>query len=265
MGTRLTSLDINFYSNTDNITPTMADLSGVFHRFFNAAKNIIAIHIGFLSKTPLDLDLEALFHNIRWKPLRKLSIQGWRLNAQEIINLARRHRYQLRDFRLRGIYLRPGGRWRDILSVLREEMDQLDRLDLREIDYAAYFDLVAVSNGVEVFDDYDYPASVQVHVPSSLTVTAGTEEEPGVVLSPATYTPLGLGLGPDGPPDLVCGKNAAFGRVSVERVRALGVEDLGDDGVHVLHEQMPLWEAWVLAGSLRARRTGNGRVHGWSM
>jgi hypothetical protein len=141
-------------------------------------------------------------------------------------------------------------------------MDQLDRLDLREIDYAAYFDLVAVSNGVEVFDDYDYAAPVQVHVPSSLTVAAGTEEVPGVVLSPATYTPLGLGLGPDG---RVCGKMGTFGRVSVERVRALGVEDLGDDGVHVLHEQMPLWEAWVLAGSLRARRNGNGRVHGWSM
>ncbi|OQD84270.1 hypothetical protein PENANT_c013G09806 [Penicillium antarcticum] len=249
MGTRLTSLDINFHSHNENITSTMADLSGAFHRFFTAAKNLIAIHIGFLSKTPLDLDLETVFHNIRWKTLRKLSIQGWRLHASEIINLARRHRFQLRDFGLVGIYLRSGGRWVDILSFLREEMDQLERLDLRDIDYAAYFDaVVGANNGVEVFDDYPLP----VQVPSLLDV-AGAEGE---------SVTSELGLGPDGP-----GVMGGYGRVSIEKVWALGVGDLGDDGVHVLHEQMPLWEAWVLAEDVRARRNGNGngRVHGWSM
>lgn len=266
LASRLTSLDINFHSNTDNITPTMADLSGVFKRFFMAAKNLVAIHIGFLNKTPLDLHLEDLFHSIRWKTLRKLSIQGWRLSAGEIIDLVRRHRCQLREFRLVGIYLRPGGRWCDVLDVLRGEMEQLERIDLRDIDYAAYSDLVAGAHaGVEVFDDYTLP--IQIHGPasSSVAVAAGAE---GVqeVEGEGTSTPVDLGLaGPDGlgPTEVVYGKNGIFGRVTVERVLALGVEDLGDDGVHVLHEQMPLWEAWVLAGSVRARRLG--RVHGWSM
>ncbi|KAJ5696657.1 hypothetical protein N7536_007069 [Penicillium majusculum] len=248
MGGRLTSLDINFHSTTD-ITATMADLSEVFHRFFVAAKNLIAIHIGFLGKTPLDLDLELLFHHIRWKTLRKLSIQGWRLSADEIIALARRHSPQLRDFRLLGVYLRPGGQWRDVLVVLREEMEQLERLVLKDIDYAAHFDSVAVSNGVEVFDDY--PAGP---VPSSFTVATSTSS---AVQSPTT-TPLAS----DGLPALVGGRRLPLGRTSLERLRALSSEDLGDDGVHVLREQMPLWEAWVISAPHQVKR--NGQPH-WSM
>ncbi|KAJ5876976.1 hypothetical protein N7455_000441 [Penicillium solitum] len=248
MGGRLTSLDINFHSTTD-ITATMADLSEVFHRFFVAAKNLIAIHIGFLGKTPLDLDLELLFHHIRWKTLRKLSVQGWRLSADEIIALARRHSPQLRDFRLLGVYLRPGGQWRDVLVVLREEMEQLERLVLKDIDYAAHFDSVAVSNGVEVFDDY--PAGP---VPSSFTVATSTSS---AVQSPTT-TPLAS----DGLPALVGGRRLPLGRTSLERLRALSSEDLGDDGVHVLREQMPLWEAWVISAPHQVKR--NGQPH-WSM
>ncbi|KAJ5964311.1 uncharacterized protein N7479_004187 [Penicillium vulpinum] len=248
MGGRLTSLDINFHSATD-ITTTMAHLSSVFRRFFIAAKNLIAIHIGFLSKTPLDLDLELLFHHIRWKTLRKLSIQGWRLGADEIIALARRHSAQLRDFRLVSIYLRPGGLWRDVLAVLREEMEQLERLVLKDIDYAAHFDSVAISNGVEVFDDY-----LAGPVPSSLTVAAGTSSG----LQSPTTTPIV----PNSLPHLVKGRRLPLRRTSLERLRALSSEDLGDDGVHVLREQMPLWEAWVLSAPHQVKR--NGRSH-WSM
>lgn len=247
MGGRLTSLDINFHLTTD-ITTAMADLSEVFRRCFVAANNLIAIHIGFLGKTPLDLDLELLFHHIRWKTLRKLSIQGWRLSAGEIIALARRHSPQLRDFRLLGVYLRPGGLWRDVLAVLRDEMEQLERLVLKDIDYAAHFDSVAVSNGVEVFDDYPGP------VPSSFTVATGT---PSAGQSPTTVP-----LASDGFPSLVNGRRLPLRRTSLERLRALSSEDLGDDGVHVLPEQMPLWEAWVLSAPHQVKK--NGRSH-WSM
>ncbi|KAJ5920414.1 hypothetical protein N7516_011272 [Penicillium verrucosum] len=248
MGGRLTSLDINFHSTTD-ITTTMADLSEVFHRFFVAAKHLVAIHIGFLGKTPLDLDLELLFHHIRWKTLRKLSIQGWRLSADEIIALARRHSPHLRDFRLLGVYLRPGGLWRDVLVVLREEMEQLERLVLKDIDYGEHFDSVSVSNGVEVFDDYPVGP-----VPSSFTVATGMSSP---VQSPAT-TPLAS----DGLPALVRGRRLPLRRTSLERLRTLSSEDLGDDGVHVLREQMPLWEAWVISAPQQVKR--NGQPH-WSI
>ncbi|KAJ5459459.1 hypothetical protein N7530_011403 [Penicillium desertorum] len=240
MGGRLTSLDINFHSATD-ITTTMADLSGVFHRFFIAAKNLIAIHIGFLSKTPLRPRPRATLppHTLENPP---------QTHADEIITLARRHNAQLRDFRLLGVYLRPGGLWRDVLVVLREEMEQLERLVLKDIDYAAHFDSVFVSNGVEVFDDY--PAGP---VPSSLTVAAGTSS----AQSPTT-TPLVS----DGFPALLRERQLPLRRTSLERLRALSSEDLGDDGVHVLREQMPLWEAWVLSAPHRVKR--NGQSH-WSM
>jgi hypothetical protein len=247
MGERLTSLDINFHSTT-NINSTMSDLSEVFHRFFIAAKNLIAIHIGFLSKTPLDLDLEKIFHHMRWKTLRKLSIQGWRLGADEIVALLRRHSAQLREFRLMAVYLRPGGAWRDVLVVLREEMEQLERLVLRDVDYAAHFDAVAVSNGVEVFDDH--PA---VPAEPSLTVAAVTSS----VQSDVTTS-----LAPDGSVAFTGGRRLSLRRTSLERLRALSSVELGDDGLHVLREQIPFWEAWVISAPHGTKR--NGWSH-WSM
>ncbi|KAJ5225280.1 hypothetical protein N7468_006505 [Penicillium chermesinum] len=187
MAGRLTSLDINFHSHSD-ISPKMADLSSVFHRFFLAAKNLMAIHIGFPPKSPLNLDLESIFHNIRWKTLRMLSLQGWRLDAEEINALLRRHREHLRDFRLFAIYLRPGSRWTDVLTVLRYEMEQLDRLDLRDIDYDGGFDIHENASGVEVSDYEDDASHPEVELSadgvdapdpvapasSSLSVAAGT-------------------------------------------------------------------------------------------
>ncbi|KAJ5543322.1 hypothetical protein N7461_009325 [Penicillium sp. DV-2018c] len=243
MGERLTSLDINFHSTT-NITSTTSDLSEVFRRFFMAAKNLIAIHIGFLGKTPLDLDLEQVFHHIRWKALRKLSIQGWRLGADEIIALLRRHSAQLREFRLMAVYLRPGGAWRDVLVVLREEMKQLEHLVLRDIDYAAHFDAVAVSNGVEVFDGYPV-------VPAEPSLTVATAQ-----------SAVAMQITPDGSAASIGGRRLSLRRTSVERLRALSCVELGDDCVHVLREQIPFWETWVLSAMRETKR--NGRSH-WSM
>ncbi|KAJ5675533.1 hypothetical protein N7462_008430, partial [Penicillium macrosclerotiorum] len=166
MGTRLTSLDINFYSHSD-ITPTMATLSPVFHAFFAEAANLAALHIGFPPKAPLDLPLDALLppSSSPRKALRTLSLQGWRLSADELISLARRHP-GLRTFRLVAVYLRPRGRWRDVLAVLRDELVRLERLHLCDIGYAAHFDAEA---GVEVFDPM--PAS-------AVSVAAGTTAVP---------------------------------------------------------------------------------------
>ncbi|KAJ5631434.1 uncharacterized protein N7484_011534 [Penicillium longicatenatum] len=250
MGSRLTSLDINFHSNTD-ITPTMSDLSSVFHRFFVEAKNLVSIHIGFPPKTPLDLDLEAIFHDIRWKTLRTLSLQGWRLSADEIISLARRHRRQLRDFRLCAVYLRPMGRWKDVLAVLREEMERLDRVELYDIDYADHFDALSMTSGIEVFDA-DLPAPA----PSSLSVAAITSfpEEPPWGPGPAS------GSSYFSPPTHE--RRVPLSRASLENLRCLSTDDLEDNGYIVQRDQVPLWAAWVLSAQQRRMHTnGHGNGH----
>jgi hypothetical protein len=246
MGSRLTSLDINFHAHVD-ITTTMSDLSPVFHRFFTEAKNLVAIHIGFPAKTPLNLNLEAIFHGIRWKTLRTLSLQGWRLDADEIITLARRHLHQLREFRLYAVYLRGGSRWSDVLCMLRAEMERLTRLDLREIDYAMNFDALAIDSGVEIFDPY--PAGP---ISSSVSVAAGTSP-PERPLFPAFgtnghHTTLGPG-------------DRLSKRRSLEKVRGLAVEELGDDGIRVHRDQVHLWEAWVLSGLRRDMQNGDSHLY----
>ena len=233
MGSRLTSLDINFHAHAD-ITATMSDLSPVFHRFFTEARNLVAIHIGFPAKIPLNLNLETIFHGIRWKTLRTLSLQGWRLGADEIITLVRRHRHQLRELRLCAVYLRPDGRWRDVLSMLRAEMERLGRLDLHDIDYAANFDALAIDSGVEIFDPHP-----MAPVSSSVSVAAETfpPERPLLHAFGANGHHSALGSG---------GRLARRG--SLEKIRGLDAEELGDDGVRVRREEVHLWEAWVLAG-----------------
>lgn len=252
MGSRLTSLDINFNSNSD-ITATMSDLSGVFRRFFTEAKNLVAIHIGFPPKAPLNLEADVIFHGIRWKTLRALSLQGWRLSANDIISLARRHRRQLRDFRLVAVYLRPGGRWDSVLSVLRDEMDHLGRVDLRDIDYTANFDAVSIISGVEVFDDAQFTAT---SASSSLSVAAGT--------SPPEFQPSPVfGPGPDSYA-VDRGPRVPLRKVSIEKMRGLSSDELGDDGIKVRQNQIRLWEAWVLSAGRRVPNgSGNGRSHGY--
>ncbi|KAJ5734468.1 hypothetical protein N7493_003254 [Penicillium malachiteum] len=213
MGNRLTSLDINFHSHSD-ITATMSDLS------------------------------KSIFHNIRWKTLRTLSLQGWRLDADEIISLVRRHRRQLCDFRLIAVYLRPRGRWKDVLYVLRNEMERLDRLELREIDYAEHFDALARVDGIEVFDRPLSP--------------------PALSFSDQAFF-SGIGLGSAVP--IAHGRRIPMQRTSLERLRHLSKDDLGDSGIAVQSEQVQFWAAWVLSGFQGMQNTnghgsnGNGNGH----
>ncbi|KAJ5090609.1 hypothetical protein N7532_009293 [Penicillium argentinense] len=222
----------------------MSDLSGVFHRFFQEAKNLVAIHLGFPQKHPLNLTPDAIFHGIRWKTLRTLSLQGWRLSANEIISLAHRHHHELRELRLVGVYLRAGSRWSTVLSMLRSEMDRLDCLELRGINYDAYLEDLATSAGVEVFD----PAPLLPSPPSSLSVVA------------AGTSP------PDNPP-LLRGDRMLDRSAMSEKVKGLSADELGDDGVRVRRGQERLWEAWALSPPQSARNGiaygyGNGNANG---
>ena len=107
-------------------------------------------------------------------------------------------------------------------------MVQLEHLELREIDYARFDDVVDGPVG---------PA------PSSLFVAGGTE------------------VGPGSEVPVLRGRRGLLRRSSVEKLGGLGVEDLRDDGIRVMRRQLPLWEAWVLSSTRGGR---NGRA-AWNM
>ncbi|KAF2273735.1 uncharacterized protein EI97DRAFT_444783 [Westerdykella ornata] len=148
---RLTCLELHFDDGTD-LDNRMRELSSLSKVVFSAAKNMQAVHIGFPSHSPLNLRLEEIFHNVRWEKLVAFGIQAWRLDADEIISLAGRHREKLRGLRLRDVFLRDGSRWKDVLSYLRREMLNLEWVSLRRIDYERNFDEQWVL-GAEVPDD----------------------------------------------------------------------------------------------------------------
>ncbi|KAF7597263.1 hypothetical protein BBP40_008105 [Aspergillus hancockii] len=228
LGARLTSLDITFHSTKD-MTSSIESVANVFHDLFLSAKNLTALRLGFRANVPLDLSLELIFHRLQWKRLRTLSIQGWRLNSEEIISLIRRHRRQLRDIGLVNIHLRDGSRWRDVLSVLHEEMDQVERIYLRDINYAAHF-------------DSDTP-NTNGHISTASTPVLSVVPEPTLALplSRASFSADFLSFAP-------CGSTRhSFSEATLEKLRALTADDLGDNGMNVRHEQRILWEAWVLS------------------
>ncbi|KAI9832241.1 MAG: hypothetical protein M1838_005675, partial [Thelocarpon superellum] len=139
LASRLTCLELHFDEGFD-LDRRMRQLSPLLRTVFHAATGMLAVHIGFPSRTPLALALEDIFHDVRWERLRAFGIQAWRLDAEEIIALARRHRRTLRGLRLRDILLKGSSRWKTVLGMLRDEMEQLDWVSLRRIGYARTFD-----------------------------------------------------------------------------------------------------------------------------
>lgn len=273
LATRLTCLDVNFHSTRD-VSPIMEELSDVFHTFFTAAQNLVTVNLGFPAKLPLDLRLEDIFHrDVRLKKLNTLGIQGWRLNADEIIDLLRCHQdqwsSQLRDLRLRNIYLRDGSWWRDVLAMLHDKMKHLERVDLRDVDYCNNFDLELISNGIEVHNLHEAdPPPPQPLLPSSLEVTngdgdgdGGEDQQPLPLLS-STANNNHHNNNNNGTcfltilhqerhwcPELY---HQALG-MTPDELRSLTADELGDNGTRVTRKQRLLWEAWVVSSSRRDR------------
>ncbi|BCS01019.1 F-box domain protein [Aspergillus luchuensis] len=234
LGARLASLDVTFHSAA-KLSTYMETLSNVFHDFFLAAKNLTTIHLGFPTNAPLDLALEQIFHHVQWKRLRTLSIQGWRLGSEEIIAFIRRHRRQLRNVRLANVYLRPGGRWRDVLSVLHDEMDLLERIDLRGIDYTSHFDANA--------NAHHHADAAGPGAGSSQTPTLAIVVQPTPDMAPHKAF-LNMDYSNSSPP----GKTRrAFSDATLGQLRGHTSDVLGDNGESVSHDQRLLWEAWVLS------------------
>lgn len=244
----LTCLELHFEDGAD-LTGRVPELSGLFRAVFLAAKNLQAVHVGFPSRTPLDLNLEDIFHNIKWDKLRAFGIQACRLEAREIIWLARRHSKTLRGLRLRDVLLKADSMWKDVLQVLRTEMEQLDWVSLRRIDYSNHFD-DSWEGSMEVPDDIvlgssdsdeedDFPA----HLSDS---DSGAESDNDSDESSNADTDHGpdaneLALSPDTPASLpfcTCSNSSL----------APNVDDLGDNGHSVTYPQRKMWEKWVIGG-----------------
>ncbi|KAI9664409.1 MAG: hypothetical protein M1829_005802 [Trizodia sp. TS-e1964] len=154
---RLTCLEIHFDEHVD-LDNRMRELTGLFKTVFSTARGMLAVHVGFPTRAPIHLKLEDIFHNVQWEKLRAFGIQSWRLDAGEIIALARRHRKTLRGLRLRDVLLKKGSLWKDVLAMLREEMELLDWVSLRRIGYSEQFDLQYAGTG-EVPPDTPFGAS----------------------------------------------------------------------------------------------------------
>ena len=247
LASRLTCLELHFDDGLD-LNERMRELSYVFKIVFSAAKNLQALHIGFPSRLPINLRLEDIFHNVQWEKLRAFGIQAWRLDASEIINLARRHSRTLRGLRLRDVHLKEGSMWKDVLAMLRAEMELLDWVSLRRVDYSKHFDELWAGT-MEVVDDPPAGASDsddEDDFPTHFSVSEEgfeSDEEDSDYLSDADtdHGPEAneIALSPDTPvslPFCTCSRSSY----------SATADDLGDNGLFVLHHQRKLWEKWVV-------------------
>ncbi|KAF1990261.1 hypothetical protein K402DRAFT_401123 [Aulographum hederae CBS 113979] len=254
---RLTCLELHFDDGID-LDNKMRDLSGLFKTVFSAAKNMQAVHVGFPSHRPLTLKLEELFHNVKWEKLLAFGIQAWKLDAEEIIALARRHRVTMKGLRLRDVLLKDGSLWKDVLGYLHDDMLRLDWVSLRRIGYSKHFDEQWAAAGAEVPDDPPGGASDSDDESDELDfdptpdATNGgdndftmhddsddssddTDDDHGPAANAMEFPPLM----PDTPSSVWCNCN---GRSAYPESK----EDLGDDGVYVSNAQRKLWERWVV-------------------
>ena len=249
---RLTCLELHFEDGYE-LKEKMLELSVAFKHIFQAAKNLQALHIGFPSRRPLQIRLETLFHDIHFEKLRAFGVQAWRLQADEIIRLARRHRKTLRGLRLRDVLLLQNSMWRDVLEMLHEEMEMLEWVSLRRIDYSQHFDEMWAGS-MEVPDyppsgsDSDVEESFHAHLDIEDDQEAGHDEDhdwedhsDDQSTADTDHGPEAeqIALSPDTPasvPFCTCSRNSY----------SATVEDLGDNGRFVVHQQRKLWEKWVI-------------------
>jgi hypothetical protein len=263
LAARLTCLTLHFDDGTD-LDQKMSELSGLFRTVFTTAVNMQAVHVGFPSHRPLSLRLEDVFHNVTWEKLVAFGVQGWKLDAEEIIDMALRHRDRLKGLRLRDVLLKEGSMWKDILGTLRDSMRRLEWVSLRRIGYARHFDDLWLVAGAEVpddpppgqsdsetSDDEDDPIvgpSTFHHGPNGANggfstdsedesgSEAASDDEHGPDANGMDFPPLNSPSTPASAPWCNC---SGTGHLD-------SAEDLGDDGYTVSNTKRKAWEKWVV-------------------
>lgn len=257
---KLTCLEVHF-DTMRYVNAEMRELSEVFGTLFTAARNMEAVHLGFPSRLPLDLALEDIFHNVHWERLRAFGIQAWRLDSQEIINFARRHRKTLRGLRLRDVLLKEGSMWKDVLAMLHNEMENLEWVSLRRIDYSNAFDEKwatsadisdiqsfpnSDSEDEEIFDSYD------PNDPQDDNSSIG-EESDGMSSHNGEEGPTNNELELNDTRMTVPTLLMPYAVNPWEKLSAMSVDELGDHGTNVEYRQRKVWEAWVISKAKNKR------------
>ena len=260
----LTCLELHFDGGPE-LVERMTELSGLARIVLQAAKNLQAIHIGFPSRTPLDLGLETMFHDIHWESLRAFGIQAWRLTALEIIQIVRRHKTTLRGLRLRDVQLKKGSKWQDVLSVIRTEVERLDWVSLRRIDYAEHFDLLW-ANATEVPDEpfagaSDSDAEEEVEDEGDNDSAANLSDRESIVGSDVEdsdddddddddeESTADTDHGPDADDIAIHSSDTPLTLPFCTCSRSsdpASADELGDNGASVTYTQRKMWEKWVL-------------------
>ena len=262
LASKITCLEIHFDASR-HVNAEMRELSDVFRTLFTSARNMEAVHLGFPSRLPLDIRLEDIFHNVHWHRLRAFGIQAWRLDAEEIINFARRHRRTLRGLRLRDVLLKEGSMWKDVLAFLRDEMDTLDWVSLRRIDYSNSFDEKWAASA-DISDIQSFPNSDsdsedlfdahgddgdQDEDDSSI----GSESD-GLSSHNGDHGPLAnqIQLLPD--TTISASSMSSPFRYRGESLATATADELEDDGTNVEYRQRKMWEEWVVLRPQNNRR-----------
>lgn len=258
------------FESPDDLDAKMRELSPLFRTVFESARNLVSVHIGFL-QTSVSIPLSDIFHGIKMENLRVFSIAGWRLNAEEIIDLCHTYRANLRGLRLHGVLLKEGGMWKDVLATIRKEMQSLRWISLSKADYAT------AQNGIATGVD------VTRHSDSDESDTADEEEdeenEDSTIESEETADPEPQGedsddlFSNDDDPransdvDSIDDRNGTARAFTIEvetpdyehictcssGIQYLSVDDLRDDGISVTQRQRKLWESWVVGCLVHGR------------
>ena len=262
LAARLTCLTLNFDGETD-LDLKMSELSNLFRAVFTTAVDMQAVHVGFPISRPLSLRLDDVFHGVTWTKLVAFGIQSWKLDAEEIVNLALRHKDRLKGLRLRDVRLKDGSTWKEVLMMLRNSMHRLEWVSLRRIGYACQFDDALLAGGAEVPDDlpgsesdsdsseseYDsvIGSSAFHHSTSasgSFTTNADqsdsedeseTEPEPEEA-NEMDFPSLNSPVTPASAPWCTCDRSSHLDPV----------ENLDDDGYTIINTKRKAWEKWVV-------------------
>ena len=145
--------------------------------------------------------------------------------------------------------------WKDVLAMLRNEMEQLDWVSLRRVDYSKHFDELWADSmeikdgsleGSESDDEDDFPAHFSVAGSEndrddaieydsddehSLADTDHGPDANEIALSPNTTASL---------PFCTCSRSS----------NPASADDLGDNGIFVYYQQRKMWEQWVIGRCL---------------